>query len=263
MLLDVVGGETAGRVDPTTIALDVDQYLPDQFAREAATLHALVDLGVHEGADALVVAVDHQAAHLAVDVQFVPVLLGALDDTQVAGGVLDGCCGRHVPQCASGSSLTSRNPTPYFTLASRVTARDTRGVITLELARALRDAGLRWVPAAGDRFIVVDRGMDSDVFVVADMTVEVHRPPTPGGDTVIGFNGTTEWALDSVDQTDAVWLPAEEQLRTALADAFRRLERRADDDWAVTHAVAGDDRVTTAATPADAYAAALLANLLP
>ena len=55
--------------------------------------------------------------------------------------------------------------------------------------------------------------MDGDVFVLADMTVEVHRPRTAAASTVIGFNGTTEWALDSVDQTDAVWLPAEDQLR--------------------------------------------------
>lgn len=133
-------------------------------------------------------------------------------------------------------------------------------MITVELARALRDAGLRWVPAAGDRFVVVDRGMDSDVFVLADMTVEVHRPPTTGGDTVIGFNGTTEWALDSVDQTEAVWLPAEDQLRTRLGDGFRRLER-GDDGWSVVHVLGAGERRQTAADPADAYARALLAAL--
>ena len=114
-------------------------------------------------------------------------------------------------------------------------------MITVELARALRDAGLRWVPAAGDRFVVVDRGMDTDVFVLADMTVEVHRPPTVGGDTVIGFNGTTEWALDSVDQTDAVWLPAEDQLRSRLGAGFRRLQRD-DDGWTVVHVLGGQER---------------------
>ena len=133
-------------------------------------------------------------------------------------------------------------------------------MITLELARALRDAGLRWVPAAGDRFIVVDRDMDSDVFVLADMTVEVHRPREVGGDTVIGFNGTTEWALDSVDQTDAVWLPAEDQLRERLGDAFVRLERT-DAGWAVVQRQAGGEQVVTATEPADAYARALLASL--
>lgn len=134
-------------------------------------------------------------------------------------------------------------------------------MVTVELARALRDAGLRWQPAAGDRFVVVDRDMDSDVFVLADMTVEVHRPPTTGGDTVIGFNGTTEWALDSVDQTDAVWLPAEDQLRTRLGDGFRRLER-AGDEWRVVHTVGGEEVTVTAADPAQAYATALLATLV-
>ncbi|MFC5272404.1 hypothetical protein [Brachybacterium sacelli] len=31
------------------------------------------------------------------------------------------------------------------------------------------------------------------------------------------FNGTTEWALDSVEQHEAIWIPREDQLRTALA----------------------------------------------
>nr|WP_284290807.1 hypothetical protein [Angustibacter aerolatus] len=53
-----------------------------------------------------------------------------------------------------------------------------------------------------------DRGMDADVFVVSDMTIEVHSGP---GGTFMGFNGTTEWALDSVDTDDVVWLPREDQ----------------------------------------------------
>jgi len=69
-------------------------------------------------------------------------------------------------------------------------------MISLELARRLRDNGVQWRPASGDRFVVADRDMDNDVFVLSDMTVEVHR--FPYGE-VIGFNGTTEWALDSID----------------------------------------------------------------
>ena len=53
------------------------------------------------------------------------------------------------------------------------------------------------------------------------MTVEVHEFPTG---SVIGFNGTTEWALDSLDQGDVVWLPREDQLRELLGDRFARLE---------------------------------------
>jgi len=41
---------------------------------------------------------------------------------------------------------------------------------------------------------------------------------------VIGFNGTTEWALDSVEQDKVVWLPREDQLRDMLGEAFVSLE---------------------------------------
>jgi len=39
------------------------------------------------------------------------------------------------------------------------------------------------------------------------------------------FNGTVEWALDSIGQHEVVWLPREDQLRDALGDRFERLER--------------------------------------
>lgn len=44
--------------------------------------------------------------------------------------------------------------------------------------------------------------MDSDVFVLSDMTIEVHQFPAG---PVIGFNRTMEWALDSVEQSEAPW----------------------------------------------------------
>ncbi|GAB3937763.1 hypothetical protein GCM10029976_051300 [Kribbella albertanoniae] len=94
-------------------------------------------------------------------------------------------------------------------------------MITLEQAARLRKAGVLWTPAAGDRFVVPDREMDDDVFVVSDMTVEVHDYQ---GSKVIGFNGTTEWALDSIEQREVIWLPREEQLRALLGSHFRRLE---------------------------------------
>jgi hypothetical protein len=94
-------------------------------------------------------------------------------------------------------------------------------VITIEQAGRLRKAGVLWAPAAGDRFVVPDRDMDDDVFVVSDMTVEVHDYQ---GSKVIGFNGTTEWALDSIEQREVIWLPREEQLRALLGPSFRSLE---------------------------------------
>jgi hypothetical protein len=127
-------------------------------------------------------------------------------------------------------------------------------VISVPLARALRDAGLRWTPSAGDRFVVADRDMDDDVFVVSDMTIEVHQLPQG---QVIGFNGTTEWALDSVDDRHAVWLPRENQLRELLAGTFRRLDL-ADGEWRVSIDVNGTPGTAQHQDPEEAYGLALL-----
>jgi hypothetical protein len=94
-------------------------------------------------------------------------------------------------------------------------------MIGLTLAKKLRAAGLAWNPQPGDRFVVPDRGMDDEVFVVSNMVIEVHDAPTG---QVIGFNGTTEWALDSLEQRQVVWLPRETQLRELLDQRFVRLE---------------------------------------
>ncbi|MGZ0148924.1 pilus assembly protein CpaE [Kribbella sp. WER1] len=98
-------------------------------------------------------------------------------------------------------------------------------MITIEQAGRLRKAGVLWTPGAGDRFVVPDRDMDDDVFVVSDMTVEVHDYQ---GSKVIGFNGTTEWALDSIEQREVIWLPREEQLRALLGPHFHSLEATPD-----------------------------------
>ena len=74
-------------------------------------------------------------------------------------------------------------------------------MLSVASARALREAGLQWTPARGDSFVIPDRDMDADVFVLSDMTVEVHQFPAG---PVIGFNGTTEWALDSVEQSETL-----------------------------------------------------------
>jgi hypothetical protein len=131
------------------------------------------------------------------------------------------------------------------------------GVLSLPLARALRDAGLQWKPARGDSFVMVDRGMDADVFVLSDMTIEVHQFPAG---PVIGFNGTTEWALDSVEQSAALWVPAEHQLRELLGNAFAGLAPTGD-GYRVTLRVDGATSGYEGRDPADAYARALLALL--
>lgn len=127
-------------------------------------------------------------------------------------------------------------------------------MISFELARRLRDAGLRWSPASGDRFVVADREMDSDVFVLSDMTIEVHDLPHG---QVIGFNGTTEWALDSVENDKAVWLPRESQLRELLAGTFRSLDRT-DGGWRVRTELNGDAHASQDPDAEQAYGLALL-----
>jgi hypothetical protein len=127
-------------------------------------------------------------------------------------------------------------------------------MIATELARALHDSGLVWHPAAGDAFRIDRIEADADVFYLSDMTIEAHDLPSG---TQLGFNGTTEWALDSVAIEDALWLPSEQQLREALGAAFVGLERDAK-RFVVTADLAGERARFEASTAEDAYARALL-----
>ena len=107
-------------------------------------------------------------------------------------------------------------------------------MITTELARELRDRGLAWHPASGDEF-VIDSG------------------------TILGFNGTTEWALDSVAVENALWLPREDQLRSLLGGTFASLARTDAGDF-VVETVRDGVRSRFDATDAEtAYAHAVLA----
>lgn len=135
-------------------------------------------------------------------------------------------------------------------------------MISVDLAQRLRLHGLIWTPVAGDRFVVPERGIDEDVFVVSDMTVEVHDLPSG---RVIGFNGTTEWALDSLELPEVLWLPRESQLRELLGEVFVGLEAVAEGFAVIVRAVdEGADsplRRHAAEDAEDAYAAALLSVL--
>ncbi len=126
-------------------------------------------------------------------------------------------------------------------------------MIPLDLAIRLREAGLAWKPATGDRFAIPDRDLD-DVFVLSNMTVEVHDLPEG---QIIGFNGTTEWALDDVEKDEAIWLPREDQLRKMLGGTFRRLERNGT-GHRVTIEVLGAAQEFAAEGAAEAYGEALL-----
>jgi hypothetical protein len=127
-------------------------------------------------------------------------------------------------------------------------------VIGIELAQQLKEAGLAWKPALGDRFAIPDRDLDEEVFVLSNMTIEVHTMPEG---QVIGFNGTTEWAMDDVEIDETTWLPREDQLRELLGGTFRGLRRDAA-GYAVEIELLGEERSFAAATPDEAYAAALL-----
>jgi hypothetical protein len=93
-----------------------------------------------------------------------------------------------------------------------------------------------------------------EIFTVSEMTVEAHNYPTG---TILGFNGTTEWALDSVAIEDAVWLPREDQLRELLGATFRSLVP-SDGGFAVRIEFRGEEQTHESEAAADAYAEALL-----
>jgi len=130
-------------------------------------------------------------------------------------------------------------------------------VLSLELALALRDAGVVWDPAVGDAFAVPDRDLDEQVFVLSDMVVQPLQPPD--GPPILAFNGTTEWALDSLEAREAVWLPREDQLRALLGSSFVSLERvpGPPEGYAVTTGTSRHVDVTAEA----AYARAVLLRL--
>jgi len=132
-------------------------------------------------------------------------------------------------------------------------------MITVELARALlREAGVLWEPAAGDRFVIDAELLTGEVFWISDLTVEVQ---TYRDQSLLGFNGTTEWALDSIAQAEVVWLPREDQLRDLIGPAFRRLEP-AGDGWAVEAARPDGSTLRELDVDAErAYARVLLALL--
>jgi len=134
-------------------------------------------------------------------------------------------------------------------------------MVDLVTGQALREAGVRWTPARGDRFAVPDRDLDDQVFVLSDMVVELVD--VPDGERILAFNGTTEWALDALEADEAVWLPREDQLRDLLGSAFCSLERlpAPSGGWAVAVAVGRTTSRHLDVDPESAYVRALLALL--
>jgi hypothetical protein len=131
-------------------------------------------------------------------------------------------------------------------------------MISRELAMALRDAGVRWTPMPGDRFSLVDPAFDGDIFTLSEMTVEAQGPPDA---RVLGFNGTTEWALDSVGLEDALWLPREDQLRELMGSTFVSLQSREEAFVVTVRLPPRADEEIEADSAADGYALGVLARI--
>lgn len=129
-------------------------------------------------------------------------------------------------------------------------------MITTELARELRDRGLAWHPASGDEFVIDSGEFDGETFTVSDMTIEPHEFDSG---TILGFNGTTEWALDSVAVENALWLPREDQLRSLLGGTFASLARTDAGDFVVETVRDGVKSRFDATDAETAYAHAVLA----
>jgi hypothetical protein len=134
-------------------------------------------------------------------------------------------------------------------------------VISRELAADLRDAGLPWSPAKGDWFVIPDHGLDQLEFVVSDMVIEARRMAL--GRQLLAFNGTTEWAMDTLAASEALWLPREDQLRGVLGEAFMGLEYLPGETpgYAVTMLLGASEQRYVDVDVESAYARAALALL--
>ncbi len=88
-------------------------------------------------------------------------------------------------------------------------------MISLDLARQLKEAGLIWQAGNYDFFAIPDRDMDDRIFVITDVMAQLGLLK---GWPAVTFYGTAEWALDYILTTEVIWLPSEEQLRAALLE---------------------------------------------
>ena len=123
----------------------------------------------------------------------------------------------------------------------------------------LKQAGLEWRPAERDFFMMPEHNLDEQIFVVSALPALVQNFHS---EMSITFHGSIEWALDYVLLSEAVWLPAETQMRVLLADAIGvdaplRLDRTAA-GYRLQIASGADLLDFDAADAEDAYALALL-----
>ena len=86
-------------------------------------------------------------------------------------------------------------------------------MLSQTLALQLQEAGLPWQPDLFDFFVIPVPGLEDRYFVITDMLVD--RGIVQGW-PALTFNGAAEWALDYILQSDAIWVPTEEQLRKLI-----------------------------------------------
>lgn len=129
-------------------------------------------------------------------------------------------------------------------------------MLSLSLARQLKDAGLHWQPQLHDAFVIPDRGMDERLFVITEVMAYIEQL---WGSPMVTFHGTAEWALDYILQTEAVWIPSESQLRELMARQVEDLTLvHTGDEYECRFAVDGQPHVYSAKEACDAYGQALL-----
>lgn len=128
-------------------------------------------------------------------------------------------------------------------------------VVSIEIAKRLRDAGVVWQPRRFDFFHIPDRNLDEELFVIANFAVNVQH--LADGIAAIAFEGAVEWSLDYILTQDVVWMPSETQAREMLGEAFLRLEQL-DGNHQVTITHRGHQATFSAPTPSDAYGLAML-----
>jgi hypothetical protein len=134
-------------------------------------------------------------------------------------------------------------------------------MISLALARELKEAGLVWKAGIHHFFAIPDRDLDERVFVVTDVMayLEILR-----GWPVVTFHGTAEWALDYILTTEVVWMPTEGQLRQELegilvGEAELKLQLILEQDgYTCEIYYQGQDLRFAAPTAGEAYAFALM-----
>jgi hypothetical protein len=143
----------------------------------------------------------------------------------------------------------------------RTSLAHTDPVISRQLATDLRDAGLGWSPVKGDWFVIPDHGLDELEFVISDMVIETRRMAFDR--QLLAFNGSTEWAMDTLAASEALWLPREDQLREVLGEAFMGLEYIAGEapGYAVVMLIGDTEQRFVDVDVASAYARAALALL--